>query len=325
MGGPRRTVLGLVVAGLVAGCQLVAGIEDLRLTGAADASAADAPGDVGMGSDATLADSPSGADAVSGDGAVDASVEASADAPADSPAGTDAAEASLTYAQEVLLDQPLAFWRFDETSGTTAVDSSGHGNDGTYAGGVTLGVTGAIANDGGTAAAFDGMTGFMTAGDVFEFTGPTPCSFEAWVNPILDADFHDILSRSDGQGGTTTGYLMYVEPQPTPMMDFALYSAGSGDIAESDGVNIDGGAYTQVVGVYDGTNVIIYANGAPLMTNTASFTIPATTSPFVVAAQSGGATSWFHGDIDDVSVYGQALSAARILVHYRVGIGLPPQ
>ena len=51
MRGPRRTVLGLAVAGLVGGCQLVAGIDNLQLTGGADAS-----GDVGTGSDATVTD-----------------------------------------------------------------------------------------------------------------------------------------------------------------------------------------------------------------------------------------------------------------------------
>ena len=35
----------------------------------------------------------------------------------------------------------LGYWKFEETSGTTAVDSSGMGNDGTYTGGPTLGIT----------------------------------------------------------------------------------------------------------------------------------------------------------------------------------------
>ena len=323
MRGPRRTVLGLALACVAGGCQLVAGLENLQLTGGADASA-DATGDVGTGSDTTASDSPNGADAVPGDGQVDAPIDASVDAPADSPPGVDAAEAGLTYAQEVLLDQPLAFWRFDEASGTTAFDSSGHGNDGTYMDGVTLGAAGSIVNDPDTAASFDG-TGFMTAGDVFEFMGMTPCSFEAWVSPILDGNYHEVLSRSDGQGNASSGYLMYIEPvTPGPMMDFAIYSQGTPQIAESDS-NIDGGAYTQLVGVYDGSNVYVYANGALLKTASASLAIPATTNPFVVGAQAGGTISFFRGSIDDVSVYGAALSPARILVHYRVGMGLPPQ
>jgi len=335
MRGLRRNVLGLVVAGC-GGCQLVAGIENLQLTDAgADATTGDASSeasaDAPSATDAT--DSPSGADGLGGEGGADAPMDghadggadASADSPADSPAGVDAGEAGLTYAQEVMLDQPLAYWRFGEASGTTAVDSSGHGNNGEYVGDVTLGALGAIASDPNTAVGFDGATAFMDAGNVFAFTGMTPCSFEAWVNPILDDGYHEVLSRSDGQGSTTTGYLMYIEPQSSPaMMDFALYVAGVGNIAESDST-IDGGVYTHLVGVYDGSNITLYGNGAVLKHVTTSYSIPATVDPFVVAAQSGGMTGWFHGAIDEVAVYGAALPASRILVHYRVGIGLPPE
>jgi hypothetical protein len=44
-----------------------------------------------------------------------------------------------TYDNAVLALGPLAYWKLDETSGTTAVDSSGNGNNGTYSStGVTL-------------------------------------------------------------------------------------------------------------------------------------------------------------------------------------------
>jgi len=53
----------------------------------------------------------------------------------------------------------------------------------------------------------------MSAGNLFEFAGTAPCSFEAWVDPVLDGYYHNVLSRSDGQGGSTMGYLMYLEPR----------------------------------------------------------------------------------------------------------------
>ena len=42
------------------------------------------------------------------------------------------------YVGSVLTDRPAAYWRLDDTSGTTAADFSGNGLNGTYAGGVTL-------------------------------------------------------------------------------------------------------------------------------------------------------------------------------------------
>ena len=67
------------------------------------------------------------------------------------------------YAQAVLADDPVAYWRFDETSGVNARDFSGHGHDATYIGGVHLGAGGAIAGDSDTAATFDGATGYRLA------------------------------------------------------------------------------------------------------------------------------------------------------------------
>src|SRR5688500_11107092 len=59
------------------------------------------------------------------------------------------------YANIVLADNPTAYWRLGETSGTTAVDSSvPGGNQGTYLNGVTLGIPGAIPGDPNTSAGF---------------------------------------------------------------------------------------------------------------------------------------------------------------------------
>src|SRR2546422_5200417 len=56
-----------------------------------------------------------------------------------------------SYRASVLADHPVAYWRLDEETGTVMVDASGNGNDGAYAGAVTLGQPGALASDGGTA------------------------------------------------------------------------------------------------------------------------------------------------------------------------------
>lgn len=60
----------------------------------------------------------------------------------------------MSYQLQVIKDNPIAFWPLDETSGTTAFDISGSGNDGTYYGDLTTdilplvsgGVSGSIIN-----------------------------------------------------------------------------------------------------------------------------------------------------------------------------------
>ena len=53
-----------------------------------------------------------------------------------------------TYASVVAADAPAGYWRFGEPSGSTVqLDSSGHGNNGTYLGGVALAQPGALAGN----------------------------------------------------------------------------------------------------------------------------------------------------------------------------------
>ena len=86
----------------------------------------------------------------------------------------------ITYANAVLADNPIGYWRLGESSGTTALNSSAFGRNGTYNGGVTLGLPGAIPADSNTAAGFNGSTAFVSvAGSPFNLANNF--TLEAWV------------------------------------------------------------------------------------------------------------------------------------------------
>lgn len=52
----------------------------------------------------------------------------------------------MTYALQVLRDNPIGFWPLDETTGTTAYDSSGCDNHGQYVGGLVTGLMPLVGN-----------------------------------------------------------------------------------------------------------------------------------------------------------------------------------
>src|SRR6266566_750737 len=75
------------------------------------------------------------------------------------------AAAQSQYETTVLTDHPEVYYWLGESPGTAlAVDTSGNGHAGSYAGGVTLGLPGALAGDSDTSIAFDGTTGIVNSG-----------------------------------------------------------------------------------------------------------------------------------------------------------------
>src|SRR5438876_10051446 len=64
-----------------------------------------------------------------------------------------------SYRASVLADHPVAYWRLNETTGAVMADVSGNGNDGAYAGAVTVAQPGALASDADTAVGFDPTSG----------------------------------------------------------------------------------------------------------------------------------------------------------------------
>ena len=89
-----------------------------------------------------------------------------------------------SYADEVLADSPVGYWRLGETSGTAAADSSPNGLGGVYTNGVALGVGGALNGDPNAAVRFDGTNDLVTMGDpasgALDF-GASDFTVEAWV------------------------------------------------------------------------------------------------------------------------------------------------
>jgi hypothetical protein len=273
----------------------------------------------------------SGADAPT-DGPADSTVDAPADAPADvvgvPETGIEASvDAALTYPAVVEADTPLSYWRFGEASGTVAADQMG-ATAGTYAGGVTLGATGAIAGDSDTAATFDGSSGYVDMGTGFAFGGTAAMSYEVWVKPnAADAAARRFVSKETNDGARE-GFLMAYAGSgvdadsgaPTGLMSFERWGSGGVDSVDE---YLTVGVYQHVVVTYDGATMSYYLNGV-LATSTASTRVIKTLAdPFRVAtySDSPAAADCFGGTIDEVAVYDHALSAARVALHYQVGSG----
>lgn len=100
----------------------------------------------------------------------------------------------LAYTNKVIALSPIAYWPLAEPSGSTALDASGNGRNGSYTN-VTLGQTGI--GDGRTAASFNGTTSFCniySASLNGAFTGGEN-TIAFWAKGTTDAVWSDGINR----------------------------------------------------------------------------------------------------------------------------------
>ncbi|HEX8794693.1 MAG TPA: LamG domain-containing protein [Polyangiaceae bacterium] len=238
--------------------------------------------------------------------AVDAGHEAARDA-----TGEAAVDAGSVYAAAVLADTPLAYWRLGDapTSGSCH-DATGNGNDATVVGGVSLGVPGALLNDSDTAVHFDGSTAVLQAGSKFDFAGTVPLTIELWAKPdMLNAGYGHLEGKMlyNDAGQPYDGIYMYVHTGTT--LGFERWGNGSIDLALSS-TSVAVGSWWHIVGTYSSGVASLYVNGALADTGPTAVSVTANTVSFQMG-------DLFQGSLDEVALYGSALSAPRILAHYQ--------
>lgn len=294
----RRLALGIALSTSVAACSLFTDLGSL--TSGSDRN--DPTGD-GSSSEAAPTGDGSTSDAAS-DGA-NPNLDGGSDAPPDAR--------PLTYAETVLADGPLSYWRLDDKAAQPASALGSQNNKGTYTTAVP-GAPGLIFGDTNTAATFDGTNSGVHMGDIFAFTGDTPYSVEAWIKPtLIDAEFRGILGRKDGL--LQKGYSFWVSTNGGlgfGRYDDTLVNEAMANIAPLDVV-------THVVGTFDGTNLRLYANGTLAATTPVTFALPANSARFAIGGKGEGQAGFFAGVIDEVAVYGKALEGTRIRAHYEAG------
>ena len=228
------------------------------------------------------------------------------------------------YASYVVADGPVAYWRLDETNGTTAYNlgSLGSAGNGTYTNGVTLGQTGALVGDPDTAALFGSGS---TEVDV---------PFNAALNP---AQFTIELWAKDNGANFGSYRAPLTSYAYAPDAGVAFYGApnnqwqfwsGTGSAWDvMSGPAVQSNAWTHLAATYDGTTKRFFVNGKQVNSSTAAFVTNAVNLTKMGVGGYGSADAYFFaGGLDEVAVYTNALSPTRIAAHYAMGLGtnVPP-
>jgi prepilin-type N-terminal cleavage/methylation domain-containing protein len=210
----------------------------------------------------------------------------------------------------------VGYWKFDEGTGGTAYDASGHNATGTWSGTGghwTAGRVGAYAgNFNGT----DDKVSVPHNNNLNANTGDLTVSF--WEKSTKSVvGYSPYLYKNSGFGGTLNNWAIrqWVTSGrlETLFADNASYanSANTTDIAD--------GSWKHLVVVFSrGAGMLTYVNGSLNYTGAA---IPSGnqggTSLLIIGGQIGTSYDFLNGSLDDVRIYNRALSAAEIQAIYR--------
>ncbi|HUT44657.1 MAG TPA: LamG domain-containing protein, partial [Sedimentisphaerales bacterium] len=202
----------------------------------------------------------------------------------------------------------VAYWTFDEGSGTTAYDSSGSGHDGTLEGNPEW-ADGKL--DG--ALQLDGSGDYVSCGlidiDTTLTGGLTVC---AWINKPPGGDMKFCSNRqgdnSAGGGFTCTIYNDRME------MDFTNATARNLN-RDTDGPTVPANTWVHVAWVYDDVANTFneYHDGVLADSSTENVSVGISTQEFRIGADAPGLGRYVNGLLDDLRIYDYALSEQEIL------------
>jgi RHS repeat-associated protein len=224
-----------------------------------------------------------------------------------------AAAVGENYSATVLADTPTSYWRLDDTGGSTATDAKGQ-NPGTIASsGVTTGVSGAIPND----AAMHFSGGDIALGTATTLQ-PNSLSAELWFN---------VDSNWTGSGTMfrwrTFGWQATIA-NGVPSAN--VFGVSGGNYVVTAPRSYADGAFHQLVVTKDGVNVTLYIDGAAVGSTPMGENTRYGTESVYNADTSGGFIGWdgnyqtdpapFYGSLDEVALYGYAMSASQVNSHY---------
>ncbi|MBE0540484.1 MAG: hypothetical protein IH623_03775 [Verrucomicrobia bacterium] len=215
------------------------------------------------------------------------------------------------------LPDPVAYWNFNEGSGTTAMDSQANNNL-TLRNGATPSAVGRF----GTGLLLDGINDRADAPDSasLNITGGA-ISAAAWVKLESQGTWQQIIAKVKETGAFTSPYFAWhlfgshaSTTQWTPR--FQLVNANGISVDAGSSVNVNYGEWVHVAGVYDGSAVRIYVNGVDQGSAAQTGNILSYNQPLYIGAH-GLPGEFAKGVIDEVRVYSQALSAAQVQALYQ--------
>ena len=210
------------------------------------------------------------------------------------------------YAAEVQADGPQAWWSMDETGGSQAVDGSGNGNHAVYRGGIALGRPGPVGN----AALLDGVDDYLTAPASSSLDLDMGVTVEAWVRR-LKSGWQVVVGKPGNGRSRFENYALWIDPDDRPV---GYFGNGTSYFGVYSPVAVDTRWHHLAV-TYDNAVARLYIDGVEVATSRSGVRLTPNPGPLNIGRELPNEHYRFGGLLDEVAVYGTALSAQRIQRH----------
>lgn len=196
----------------------------------------------------------------------------------------------------------IAWYKFDETSGTTAADSSGYGNNGMVNRGSNTTYT---AGKYGNAITFGGANTDATyvslPGNLVDQL--TSMTVSAWVNTSNSGDNTSLFTAGPVAASSPSKYMVY---QPRGSWFMITTNGPSAQQNISQGGNLTAGTWKDIAITLSGSTGILYIDGAEVARNTnmtlnPSDLAPTTRGNFIGKSEWAG-DKYLKGQVDDFRI-----------------------
>ncbi|MBT4407232.1 MAG: hypothetical protein HOC79_05100, partial [Euryarchaeota archaeon] len=179
----------------------------------------------------------------------------------------------------------------------------------------------------GQSLSFDGSNDYVNLDSPMDLSGGDDASFSLWIKkntalPVSGSNANnESVFRQDSNGNPD----YYIGFTHDGKFEFALKTAsGYNELEVNSGNFSDWSSWVHVVATYDGSTQKLYKNGSEIGSASLSGNVYYNSSHDLNFGNSphGSGSEFFDGEIDEVAIWNDALSAAEITALYNSGNGL---
>ena len=200
----------------------------------------------------------------------------------------------------------VGWWKFDETEGTTATDSSGNGNNGTLQGSPVWRPQGGKI---GGAIELSGKGDYVKIANESAFDITDQITISACVNiASVPQEWIGIVTKGDTAWRLSTDFANNV-----------FHFGVTGNDYLNGRTSVSSGQWHHILCVYDGRKMSTYVDGKPDATRPYEGDIGTNDFPVCIGGNAELPGRCWHGLIDDVRVYNYALPRKDIEAIYQGG------